>query len=85
MEEGGDPLPHLSALDPLLAELTELEERVKKAPKEEVEDARYERLLSKPTSSAFAMWSAGTIPGASRDEERLLKTTEGGGGILVEN
>ena len=40
MEEGGDPLPHLSALDPILAELAELETSVKKAPKEEVEDAR---------------------------------------------
>lgn len=41
IEEGGDPVPHLEALDPILAELTELETRVKKAPTEEVDDARY--------------------------------------------
>eukprot|EP00752_Nemacystus_decipiens_P006633 g5963.t1 len=40
IEEGGDPVPHLEALDPILSELTELETRVKKAPKEEVDDAR---------------------------------------------
>lgn len=40
IEEGGDPVPHLDALDPILAELTELETRVKKAPTEEVDDAR---------------------------------------------
>lgn len=40
IEEGGDPVPHLEALDPILAELTELEARVKKAPTEEVDDAR---------------------------------------------
>ncbi|CAM9851988.1 unnamed protein product, partial [Ectocarpus sp. 4 AP-2014] len=40
LEEGGDPVPHLEALDPILAELRELETTVKKAPTEEVDDAR---------------------------------------------
>eukprot|EP00903_Cladosiphon_okamuranus_P009465 g9021.t2 len=40
IEEGGDPVPHLEALDPILDELKELETRVKKAPTEEVDDAR---------------------------------------------
>ena len=40
IEEGGDPVPHLEALDPILGELTELETRVKKAPTDEVDDAR---------------------------------------------
>lgn len=40
IEEGGDPVPHLEALDPILAELKELEAKVKKAPTEEVDDAR---------------------------------------------
>ncbi|CAM9398169.1 unnamed protein product [Pylaiella littoralis] len=39
IEEGGDPVPHLEALDPILAELKELESQVKKAPTEEVDDA----------------------------------------------
>lgn len=40
LEEGGDPVPHLNALDPLLAELSELETTVKKMPQDEVQDAR---------------------------------------------
>lgn len=45
LDEGSDPLPHLAVLDPLLAELTDLEKIVKKASSEELEDARYRMLL----------------------------------------
>lgn len=41
LEEGGDPVPHLEALDPLLAELTALEKTVKKSSMREVDDARF--------------------------------------------
>lgn len=51
IEEGGDPVPHLEALDPILAELKELESKVKKAPTEEVDDARYVRYVD--ASEAF--------------------------------
>lgn len=54
LEEGGDPLPHLSALDPLLAELTELETRVKKAPKEDLEDARCDTVQYRPSLITFS-------------------------------
>lgn len=41
LEEGGDPVPHLAIIDPILDELAELEMRVKKMPTGEVEDARW--------------------------------------------
>lgn len=45
LEEGGDPVPHLAIIDPILEELAELGTRVKKMPTGEVDDARWATMI----------------------------------------